>query len=467
MTNRDTDIVSTFRKVMVDKVGADRFSLWFDQPECLSLEDGTLNVQAADQFSLDRLRVSFRDDLQAACRAVFGQELEINFHLASTSNGPSAEGAECRCLGPAAAEPVDADDPSIDPPDDDRAPRKRFASLRSFVVGDTNRMAQMAATNVTRRLGAVSPMFLYGPPGCGKTHLLQGIWTEMRRTGQRGRFLMLSAEQFTSYFLEALHGGGLPSFRRRYRQVDLLLLDDIQFFVGKRATLVELQHTLDTLLREGHQVILAADRPPVEINGIGQELITRMCSGLVCGIEAADRDLRLRIAKQLSAERSFKIPAKVLELVAAEIPGDARQISGALNRLHATSQALEQPITIELAEAALADIIRSTHAPVRMEDIDRAVCDVFGLDAKVLQSSRRSKGISQPRMLAMWLARKYTRAAYSEIGEYFGHRSHSTVISAQKKVTGWVSSGTPIHLAHSDCKVDDAIRRVELRLRTG
>jgi chromosomal replication initiator protein len=154
-------------------------------------------------------------------------------------------------------------------------------------------------------------------------------------------------------------------------------------------------------------------------------------------------------------------------LIAAQVPGDARQLAGALNRLQAASQALGQPIDIALAESALSDIFRTTRRVVRLPDIENAVCDVFGIESKNLRSDRRSQAYSQPRMLAMWLARKYTRAAFSEIGEYFGRRSHSTVISARKKVDDWMASGTEIQMGYSSCSVSDAIHRVEVRLRTG
>ena len=278
---------------------------------------------------------------------------------------------------------------------------------------------------------------------------------------------MLSAEQFTRHFLEALQGSGLPSFRRKVRDVDMLAIDDLQFFAGKRATLVELQHTIDALLREGRQLVLAADRPPAALKGVGPEMIGRVAGGLVCGIEPADFATRLGIARQMAGDAKLEVPASVLERIVGELEGDARQISGALNRLQATSEALQRPITPELAESALEDIFHATRRFVHLVDIERAVCEVFGLEPRSLRDARKAKVVSQPRMLAMWLARKHTRAAFSEISQYFGRRSHSTVISAEKKVNGWMSNGATIQLGYGDCRVEDAIRRVETQLRAG
>ena len=176
---------------------------------------------------------------------------------------------------------------------------RRFARLDNFVVGSCNRVAFTAAQMVAERPGPVSPLFLYGPAGCGKTHLLEGIWSAVRGSSQSRRVLYLTAEQFTSMFLEALRGSGLPSFRHKYRHVDLLLIDDVQFFLGKRATLVELQNTVDALLRERRQLVLAADRSPSELAKFGPVLTTRFSGGLVCGIEPPGHSTRLEILRNL------------------------------------------------------------------------------------------------------------------------------------------------------------------------
>jgi chromosomal replication initiator protein len=318
-----------------------------------------------------------------------------------------------------------------------------------------------------QRPGSISPLYFCGPPGTGKTHLLEGIWTAVRQRRDFRGVVYLTAEQFTTFFLEALNGSGLPSFRRKYRGVDVLLVDDVQFFAGKRATVTEFQYTIDSILREGKQLVLSADRRPGELQSLGTELITRMSGGLVCQLDYPDRATRLAILRQLAKARGLDLPNDVIKLIAHELVGDARQLSGALNRLEATSTALAKPITVELATSALEDLFQAQARVVRIVDVEQAVCDVFGLEKDALKSHRKAKAVTQPRMLAMWLSRKYTRAALSEISHYFGRRSHSSVILAQQTVNNWVSDGTAVAGRTGPINIEDAIRRVELKLRTG
>jgi chromosomal replication initiator protein len=452
----DREIDMALRQAVSEEVGSERFDLWFGASVQLRLSDGEVEVRAADQFTLDRLRGQFRSDLQQAAHRVVGHDVSVRFVRCDVEAARSASPA--KPTSPVAAHKPAASSAST-------PTRRRFARLDQFVVGETNRLAHTAAEMVAQRIGSASPLFLYGPTGCGKTHLLEGIWSAARAAPGFRRVLYLSAEQFTSMFLEALQGKGLPSFRHKYRKVDVLLIDDVQFFSGKRATLVELQHTLDALLREGRRLILAADRSPADLRGFSNELIARMTGGLICGMESPDANTRRGIVQRFAAQLDVKFSHEVLDHLSSQLQGDARQLSGALLKLEATSRAFGRPIDLPMVESALADVFRATRRIVKLADIERAVCDVFGIDATRLQSSGKARSISQPRALAMWLARKYTRAAYSEIGAYFGRRSHSTVISAQRQVTKWVQQGESIHVSHGQCAVDEAIRRVESQIR--
>jgi chromosomal replication initiator protein len=192
-----------------------------------------------------------------------------------------------------------------------------------------------------------------------------------------------------------------------------------------------------------------------------------LSGGLVCGIDPPDRQTRRGILQRLAAGRGSPIGDDVLDLIAEQLSGDARQLTGALNRLQAVGRALQQPLSVELARHALADIFEAAERVVHLSDIDRAVCDVFGLAPRLLQSEHKTQAVSHPRMLAMWLARKHTRAAFSEIGRYFGNRTHSTVISAEKKVSRWMADNATIQLARGSCAVAAAVRRVEAQLRSG
>jgi chromosomal replication initiator protein len=335
------------------------------------------------------------------------------------------------------------------------------------VTGQSNRLAAVSAEMVARRPGQITPLLIHGPTSVGKTHLLEGIWTAARKASREMTVVYLSAEQFTTQFLEALRGSGLPNFRRKYRGVGLLILDDLQFIAGKRATQVELLYTMDTLMREGRQLVFSADRPPAELPELGPELITRLGSGLVCRIEPPEFATRLGIVAHLARQLRVNVPADVQGFIAARLTTHARALSGAICRLQATSEALRQPITLAMAEEALGELIRQHSRVVRLDDIQQAVCRVFGLEPESLQSAGKSKRNSHPRMLAMWLARKHTRAALAEIGQFFGRRSHSTVISAQKRIDGWMAAGASLHLAERTWEIDEAIRQVERQLLAG
>jgi chromosomal replication initiator protein len=462
VTKDDMDIVSAVRRALTDRVGKERFELWFARTSRLSLRGMNLVVAAPNRFSIDWLREQFGAEIASSATDVLGQEARVSFQIdESLENGSDAGGGLDQ---PIPEKPATAAGPRQ--ARSGPGPQNRGAPLDAFVVGDGNRLAVKAAEMVVAAPGDMSPLFVHGPHGVGKSHLLEGICTAVRARWPAKRCVYLSAEQFTSSFLDALHGSGLPSFRRKYRDVGLLALDDIHFFQGKKATAVELLHTIDTVLRQGHQLVLAASCPPGELTGLGRELINRLSSGLVCGIAPPDQRTRLGIARRWARAFDEDTPDDALRWIAANIVGDARLLRGAVNRLQATSAALKQPVNRQMAEEHLADLAQATSCLVRLQDVERAVCDAFEIDPRSLRSPRKLKGLSQPRMLAMWLARKYTRAALSEISEHFGRRSHSSVISASRKVAGWLSDGSTVEGPQGAWKVEDALRRIERQLQS-
>jgi chromosomal replication initiator protein len=224
---------------------------------------------------------------------------------------------------------------------------------------------------------------------------------------------------------------------------------------------IELTHTIDALQRAGRQIVLAADRAPAELKSLGPELGNRLTSGLVCRLESPDLPTRLGIVTQVAANLGLALADDVRQFVATTFSAHARELVGALKRLVVAVRMHEGPLDLQAAQEALDELMRSRRKTVRLADIERAVCTVFDLEADALQSPRKGNDVSRPRMLAMWLARKYTRAALSEIGGFFGGRSHSTVISAHKKVDAWLSSGEPLQLGFGRCRFDEAMRKVE------
>lgn len=503
MTRDDTEIVSALQLALADKVGQERFQLWFGASTRLDYDDESLTVSVPNQFYQEWLRANFRQHIEASCEVALGKSVPVRFSIDATlvtqtcatsarpatsvSNkvdSPTAPAAGTALPSDAVAGPTLASaatattismattaasgkESNTGLPAAASTFRRRFANLQSFVAGDSNRLALAAARGALERPGVSSPLLLHGPTSIGKTHLLEGLWTEVRRARAGAQAVYLSSEQFTTYFLEALHGSGLPSFRHKYRRVDLLMIDDLQFFAGKKATLTELLSTIDAFHREGRQLIFTADRSPEELAELGPEIVTRLRSGLVCAIGQPEYEVRLGIARQLAQRMSLAVPDDVLEFLAGQVASHGRELSGALNRLDATSRAWQQPITLAMAQQALCESVHRRSKGPRLADIEQAVCEVFGLEPRSLQTHCKTKHVSHPRMLAMWLARKHTRAALSEIGHFFGGRSHSTVISAQRKVTDWMASGSPLAVGDAQCSIDEAVRRVERELKAG
>lgn len=469
----DMEIGSLLRLAISKRIGQERFDLWFSQINIVAA-DGVIYFECPKQFTIDWLRSNFREEISAACRETLESPRELRFRLCKedkfsqkTRSATKDSSRDDAGVGEAALftgrRPAEEGKKT---PRTWLTERRRFQNLESFVQGQSNRLALTAAEMIVKNPGTVSPLFLYGPSGVGKTHLLEGIWTALRRQSRKSRCVYLTAEQFTSYFIEALHGRGLPNFRRHYRGVDLLVIEDVQFFARKRATLDELQYTIDSLLREGRQLALSADRSPSQLTNLGHELTVRFSGGLVAHLQPPDRLTRMEIVRRMADERGLSLPEPVVELIANHLTEDVRLLQGAVNRLAVASQAMREPITKSFAVRALEELFQSNRRVVALPDIANAVSEVCGVESDRLRSADKSRSVSEPRMLAMWLARKYTRVPLSEIGEYFGGRSHSTVISANKKVKHWVDSG---HNLQSNptvpSGVQDLIQQIELKMR--
>ena len=471
----DREIVSAIRARLAQRVGKDRYEVWFGPLTQLTVRGENLVVGVPNRFFQDWLRTHFRKDLEASTLEAFGRPLSLEFQIdpAATiaspvppcgpTNGMTQKTLPMVEKGNGGGQ-VAPDAPATPQP---ATLRRSPATLEAFVVGNSNCLAHKAAQMAVEQPGAYSPLLIHGGTGTGKTHLLEGIYTAFRKARPRSAAVYLSAEQFTSLFLHALHKSGMASFRAKYRELQLLVIDDLQFFVNKKVTINELQHTIDTLLRAGRQLVFAADRSLNGLKTLGPEMISRLSGGMACRLEAPEFATRLGIVRWQVAQLKLDVPEEVQTYVASHFTTQSRELIGALKRLQATSLAHERPITLTLAEEALAELIDHQGRVVHLADIEKAVCDVCGLLPESLHSGRKGKAVSHPRMLAMYLARKYTRAPLSEIGCYFGRRSHSTVISAQKKVAGWIAGGPSPKLADTSLTMEETMRRVEERLRAG
>ena len=274
----DREIVSAIRARLADRVGKDRYEVWFGLGTQMHLRSDTLVLSVPNQFYQDWLRSHFRKDLEAVSEEVCGKPLALEFRIAAAAPAerPATRPASVPSNGHAsppgknghqvskAGDKIAAEAPARAIPGEPMRHRA-LATLDAFVVGNSNCLAHKTAQMTAEQPGTYSPLLIHGPTGTGKTHLLEGICAAFRRTRPRSAAVYLSAEQFTSDFLEALHGSGMPNFRRKYRGLELLIIDDVQFFANKRATLVELLHTIETMLRAGRQLVFAADRPPAAL----------------------------------------------------------------------------------------------------------------------------------------------------------------------------------------------------------
>src|SRR5580704_3560892 len=344
---------------------------------------------------------------------------------------------------------------------------RRFADLNDFVPGPSNQLAFTAALQICEQPGAYNPLVLYGGVGIGKTHLLEGIYRRMRARYPALRIVFLSAESFANYFTQALRDRTLPSFRQRFRGVDVLMVDDVDFLDGKRVIQEEFLHTIKQLESHQRQVAVTSDRHPRLLTRLSEELVTRFVSGIFCRLESPDLDTRRTIVARKAARMTARITDEAIEFVVQRFALSVRELEGALNFLENYGQTTGKTINLTVARNVLADIDRDCVRIVRVAEVEQAVCRLFSVGVDDLRSARRTRTVSQPRMLAMYLARKMTQAAYTEIGEHFGGRNHSTVMSAEKRVRSLLEADATVRAGTQDWKLGDLLASLEQQLLTG
>jgi chromosomal replication initiator protein len=340
---------------------------------------------------------------------------------------------------------------------------RRWRKLGEFVVGPCNRVAHASALSVVESPGdGANPLVLHGPVGTGKTHLLEGIYAGLRRRRQDWKVLYITAEDFTNRFVQAVRLGKLSGFRKQFRECDALLVDDLHFLASKKATQEEFLHTFDALLADGRQMVLTCDCHPRLADDFSPELTDRLLGGAVWGLAPPDADTRLAILRARSQEHeAIPLPEEVLQFLASQLRGNVRELEGAVQSIRHYSRVTARPIDVPLVREALADLLRHAVRVVQLADVDRVVCALLRLEAGTLQGKSRSWAVSHPRMVAMFLARKHTAAAYSEIGTYFSGLNHSTVVAAEKKVRKWLEENTELALGERRVRVRELVERAE------
>lgn len=490
----ETDVPAQVRSALIQRINPERYELWISADTVWSWDGLSLALCFTSEFASQIARKMLGRDLTDAAKELLGEGCTVDFRYDASL--PSTAGNKGNDEGfPTIAMPTGNSDRSDAPlkadslgnqtgAEDSYANRRSVVPLsgstssgatsanakknlwRSIQRGTANELACTTASLVINDPGRLTPVFLSGPTGCGKSLLAGAIAQQLRTSRRMRRVVHMTSEQFTNDFMEGLRGGGLPMFRRKYREVEALVLDDIQFFAGKKSTLAEVKHTLDNLLNQGKQVVCTADRSLNELGALGPEIVGRLRGGLVTPIFPLDADLRASMLASLLEEEGIEVEDSVIRQLSEKCAGDGRVVCGIAKRLMATASLKAGKLTLEQSWNAVYDLVQATQPVVRIGDIERVVCNVFGLDPESLQSPSKMRSVSQPRMLAMFLARKYTPAAYKEIGEYFGRRRHSTVISAEKTVETWLrdTSDTPCARGMS---VRDALRHVESQLQVG
>jgi chromosomal replication initiator protein len=487
VTLHDRDIIEALSAALERRIGKPRYQLWFDRRTRLVFEEDRLTVGVANRHLQEWLQERFGTDVAAAAEAILGHAVEVRFAIdPQLFQAARREQAEVQPPSPPAPptlpdpptpkreapsgrskkKPAAAEQPTLFPQEAQPAPApqrraRRWHRLSDFIVGPCNRVAHASALSVVEGPGeGPNPLVLYGPVGTGKTHLLEGICSGLRRTRPDWRVVCVSSEEFTNRFLQQMHTNRLSGFRRHFRECDVLLLDDLHFLAGKRATQEEFLHTFDALLGDGRQVVVSCDCHPRLADDFSPELADRLLGGAVWGLSPPDADTRLEILRKKCSGGSA-LPEEVLRFIASQLRGNVRELEGAIHSVRHFSRVTGRAVDIPLVREALADLLRHAVRVVRLADVDGAVCAALRLDTGSLQSKARAWAISHPRMVAMFLARKHTASSYSDIGGHFGGRNHSTVVAAEKKVRQWLQTDAELALGERRIRVAELIERVE------
>jgi chromosomal replication initiator protein len=420
---------------IAEKVGPQRFNVWFKNATRFTLTDDFLHVAAPNHFISEWIERHFTDVISEAAREVTQRDYTLSFAI-----DPSL----ARTLGKRQPD-RQVDFVAANPERMARQQRRRAAprvnptlrgKLSAFVVGASNRMAYVAASHVAEQPGnEYNPLFIHGGCGLGKTHLLQGICNDLTERHPDLRWRYVTGEEFTNDYVYGVKARELSAFHDRYRNLDALVIDDVHFLANKRATQEEFLHTFKAIDAAGKQIVLASDAHPKMIGHFSESLVSRFLSGMVVRIESPDLEVRMGVLRQRSERLKVHVSESVIAYIAENFRANIRELEGALLKVVAEAQVAGKPITRSLAERAIRDLIRQTAPVVMLSDIESVVAIFFGLTPADLHTSRKSRTIALARGIAMYLARKHTDMSYPEIGRYMGNKNHSTVILASRRIS--------------------------------
>jgi chromosomal replication initiator protein len=463
---------------IAQRVGQQRFHVWFNNSTRLDLRNDGLEIAVPNDFISEWIGKNFSKPIQDAAHEVLGCTLSVRFNvvpelfdltagdglpaplkgaakskvtplMAAVATAPVVDSIR-RSAPPMVRPPTAALSrstplaPAAEPLNFASRPRLRH-DLSTYVVGPSNQLAYNTVMYVAEFPGAqYNPLFVHGNCGLGKTHLLQGLCKKFVEFHPTKRWMYMTGEEFTNEFLIALRNNKLDTFRRKMRDLDLLVIDDVHFLSGKRATQEEFLHTFNAIEAMGKQVVMASDNHPKMIEEFGESLINRFVSGMVVRIDPPNFATRVEILRSLSHRMGMKLSEEVIGWIARRVTQNVRELEGAITRISAHVKLTGRAPDVAMVQESLGDLDRQMVAPVRPENIMQAVCNYFGLEHKDLMSGRRQRTISLARSVAMFLVRKTAKLSFPEIGSRMGKRNHSTVISACRRIERAVAKNEPL-----------------------
>ena len=411
-------------------LNTDTYNLWFAPIRARSLEGDALTLEVANDFCEVWLEKNYLDLIREKLIETSGHHLKVKF---VTSSGHAA---------PAAAESNHKTKPKteVEPPERGSAAREipfnPKNTFDTFVVGNNNNFAHGASLAVAQTPGkSYNPLYLYGGVGLGKTHLLHAIGQHVVSHKKGARVAYVSSEKFTNEFIDAIQNSNLVKFRRKYRQTDVLLIDDIQFLAGKERIQEEFFHTFNALHEAHKQIVLTCDRPPGEIQGLEQRLVSRFEWGLSTDLQPPDVETRLAILRKKAKIMGVELPEEIINFIAARIRTNIRRLEGALTRVASYASLTGKKLTVEMVEGLLRELLHEEgRFSINIEVIQKKVAEHFDIRLADMTSKRRPENIAFPRQIAMFLSRQLTEGSLNTIGEAFGGRDHGTVLHACRLV---------------------------------
>jgi chromosomal replication initiator protein len=430
---------ASVRAKLQQEVGDVEYRTWLKQVALGGLNGDELLLMLPTRFLRDWVSKEYGALLvalwQAENPAIRGVEIRTQPSRGTAPN--LAEPVMPPANGHAVAAHANVKEPRIESRADVQAPLDQRFTFETFVVGKPNEFAYACASQ------GFNPLFLYGGVGLGKTHLMHAIAWELSaraRVGKPVTVAYMSAEKFMYRFINALRNQSTLEFKNELRSVDVLMIDDLQFLIGKDNTQEEFFHTFNALVDAGKQIVISADKSPSDLSGLEDRLRTRLGCGMVADLHATTYELRISILEAKANRAGVEVPAKVMEFLAHKITSNIRELEGALNRLVAHANLFDRPVTLETAHEVLHDVLRAFDRRVTIQEIQKRVAEHWNIRIAEMSSARRSRNIARPRQVAMYLAKQLTSKSLPDIGRHFGDRDHTTVMHAVARVTALIST---------------------------